>query len=53
VPGTVHVLMTNPRIIVSGNTATAHMIYTEIMNDTVYLAPRLIEQGREDTEFRK
>ena len=53
VPGKVHVLMTNPRIIVSGNTATAHMIYTEIMNDSVYLAPRLIEQGREDTEFRK
>jgi len=53
VPGKVHVLMTNPRIIVNGNTATAHMIYTEIMNDSVYLAPRLIEQGREDTEFRK
>jgi len=53
VPGKVHVLMTNPRIIVSGNTATAHMIYTEVMNDSVYLAPRLIEQGREDTEFSK
>ncbi|MBT5484547.1 MAG: nuclear transport factor 2 family protein [Gammaproteobacteria bacterium] len=53
VPGKVHVLMTNPRIIVTGNTATAHMIYTEVMNDSVYLAPRLIEQGREDTEFRK
>lgn len=53
VPGKVHVLMTNPRIIVNGNTATAHMIYTEVMNDSVYLAPRLIEQGREDTEFRK
>ena len=53
VPGKVHVLMTNPRIIVDGNTATAHMIYTEVMNDTVYLAPRLIEQGREDTKFRK
>jgi hypothetical protein len=53
VPGKVHVLMTNPRIIVTGDTATAHMIYTEVMNDTVYLAPRLIEQGREDTEFRK
>lgn len=53
VPGKVHVLMTNPRIIVTGNTATAHMIYTEVMNDTVYLAPRLIEQGREDTRFSK
>lgn len=53
VPGKVHVLMTNPRIIVTGDTATAHMIYTETMNDTVYLAPRLIEQGREDTWFRK
>ena len=53
VPGKVHVLMTNPRIIVTGDTATAHVIYTETMNDTVYLAPRLIEQGREDTWFRK
>jgi len=53
VPGKVHVLMTNPRIIVTGNTATAHMIYTETINDSVYLAPRLIEQGREDTEFKK
>ncbi|OGT77610.1 MAG: hypothetical protein A3I78_05440 [Gammaproteobacteria bacterium RIFCSPLOWO2_02_FULL_56_15] len=53
VPGKVHVLMTNPRIIVTGDTATAHMIYTETINDTVYLAPRLIEQGREDTWFKK
>ena len=53
VPGKVHVMMTNPRIIVTGDTATAHMIYTETMNDSVYLAPRLIEQGREDTKFRK
>ena len=53
VPGKVHVLMTNPRIIVTGDTATAHMIYTETINDTVYVAPRLIEQGREDTWFRK
>jgi ketosteroid isomerase-like protein len=53
VPGKVHVLLTNPRIIVTGGTATAHMIYTETINDTVYLAPRLIEQGREDTWFKK
>jgi ketosteroid isomerase-like protein len=53
VSGKVHVLMTNPRIIVTGDTATAHMIYTETINDTVYLAPRLIEQGREDTWFKK
>jgi len=53
VPGKVHVLMTNPRIIVTGDTAVAHMIYTETINDTVYLAPRLIEQGREDTWFKK
>jgi ketosteroid isomerase-like protein len=53
VPGKVHVLLTNPRIIVKGDTATAHLIYTETINDTVYLAPRLIEQGREDTWFKK
>lgn len=53
VPGKVHVLMTNPRIIVDGDTASVHLIYTEIMNDSVYLAPRLIEQGREDTKLTK
>ena len=53
VPGKVHVLMTNPYIVIKGDTATAHMIYTETINDTVYLAPRLIEQGREDTWFKK
>ena len=53
VPGKVHVLFTNPRIIVTGDTATAHLIYTETINDSVYLAPRLIEQGREDSWFRK
>ena len=53
VTGKVHVLMTNPRIIVTGDTATAHMVYTETINDSVYQAPRLIEQGREDTWFRK
>jgi hypothetical protein len=29
------------------------MIYMETINDTVYLAPQLIEQGREDTWFKK
>lgn len=53
VPGKVHVLMNNPRIIIRGDTATAHLIYTETINDSVYLAPRLIEQGREDTWFKK
>lgn len=53
VPGKVHVLMNNPRIVVTGDTAIAHLIYTETINDTVYLAPRLIEQGREDTWFKK
>ena len=46
-------LLTNPVIEVSGNTARAHVIWTGVMNPGVGEAPTLYEQGREDTELVK
>lgn len=49
----VHMLLSNPIINVKGNTATAWLIWTGVMNDNIRLAPRLMEQGREYTELVK
>lgn len=48
-----HMLLTNPVIEVKGDTATAHVIWTGVMNDGVGKPPKLYEQGREDTELVK
>ena len=48
-----HMLLNNPVIEVNGDTAEAHVIWTGIMNAGVGVAPRLYEQGREDTELVK
>jgi hypothetical protein len=48
-----HLLISNPRIVVNGNTATAHLIYTIVVNDNVKAMPRFIEQGRDDSELVK
>lgn len=51
--GTVHMLLNNPRIRVNGNSATAETVWTGVISETVRLAPRLFEQGREYTELAK
>lgn len=48
-----HVLLTNPIIDIKGNTATAHVIWTTVVNDGITKPPRITEQGREDTELVK
>lgn len=48
-----HMLLTNPVIEVNGDTATAHVIWTGVMNNGVGEPPSLYEQGREDTELVK
>ena len=48
-----NMMLTNPIINVEGNVATAHVIWTGIMNEGVGKAPSLYEQGREYTELRK
>lgn len=45
--GTFHMLLGNPLITVTGDTATARFIWTGIISDTVKSPPRLLEQGRE------
>jgi hypothetical protein len=46
-------LFTNPIIEVEGNKATAHTLWTGVMNQGVGQAPTLYEQGREYTELLK
>lgn len=48
-----HMLLTNPVIEVNGDVATAHVIWTGVMNEGVGKPPSLFEQGREDTELVK
>jgi hypothetical protein len=45
--GTFRMLLTNLFITVDGDTATAQMLWTQTLNDTLKGPPRLIEQGRE------
>jgi hypothetical protein len=52
-PGTFRMLLTNPRIVVNGDTATADVIWTGINSDAVTTTPQLVEQGREHDELVK
>ena len=47
-----NMMLTNPIINVEGNIATAHVIWTGIMNEGVGKPPSIYEQGREYTELR-
>ena len=46
-------LLTNPIIEINGNMATAHVIWTGVMNEGIGKLPQIVEQGREDTELVK
>jgi ketosteroid isomerase-like protein len=48
-----HMLLTNPVITIKGNTATAHVIWTGVMNEGIGKLPQIVEQGREDTDLVK
>jgi SnoaL-like domain len=48
-----HMLLTNPIINVEGNKATAHLIWTGVMNEGIGKVPSLYEEGREYSELRK
>lgn len=45
--GTFRMILSNLIIDVKGDTATAQMLWTQTLNDTIKAPPRLIEQGRE------
>ena len=48
-----NMILSNPIINVEGNVATAHLIWTGVMNEGVGKAPTIYEQGREYTELKK
>lgn len=48
-----HMLLSNPIVKINGNTATAHLIWTGVMNEGIGKLPQIVEQGREDTELVK
>ena len=51
--GKFHMLMTNPRIEVHGDKATADLIWTGIDSETVKAQPHFVEQGREHDDLVK
>ena len=51
--GRTHMLLNNLLVSVKGDRAQAWLIWTGVMNDTVRLTPRLLEQGREYDELVK
>lgn len=52
-PGTFRMLLTNLKIVVSGETATADVIWTGVNSVQVTAAPQFVEQGREHDELVK
>jgi ketosteroid isomerase-like protein len=48
-----NMMLTNPIINVEGDVATAHLLWTGVMNEGPGKPPSLYEQGREYTELRK
>jgi hypothetical protein len=51
--GKMHMLLNNAIINVDGNTATAWVIWTGVMNEDIKGPPRFLEQGREFDELVK
>ena len=51
--GTFRMLLTNLKIAVNGNSATADVLWTGINSETVHATPQLVEQGREHDELVK
>jgi len=51
--GKFRMLLTNPHIVVNGDTATADVIWTGINDESLAAAPRFVEQGREHDELVK
>jgi hypothetical protein len=51
--GTFRMLLTNPKIVVDGETATADVIWTGVNSATIAATPQFVEQGREHDELVK
>jgi SnoaL-like domain len=52
-PGKFHMLLTNPKIVVNGATASADLIWTGVRSENPKATPQFVEQGREHDELVK
>lgn len=52
-PGTFRMLLTNPHIVITGDAATADVIWTGVNSASVKSLPQIVEQGREHDELVK
>jgi hypothetical protein len=52
-PGKFRMLLTNPKIVVNGDTATADVIWTGVRSENPKATPQFVEQGREHDELVK
>jgi SnoaL-like domain len=52
-PGAFRMLLTNPHIVVTGDAATADVIWTGVSSASVKSLPQIVEQGREHDELIK
>jgi hypothetical protein len=52
-PGAFRMLLTNPHIVVTGDAATADVIWTGVNSASVNALPQIVEQGREHDELVK
>jgi hypothetical protein len=53
IKGTFHMLLSNPIVVVNGDTAVADVLWTGVISETVQATPRFVEQGREHDELVK
>ena len=51
--GTFRMLLTNPKVVVNGDTATADVIWTGVHSESPTATPQIVEQGREHDELVK
>ena len=52
-PGKFHMLLTNLKIVVNGESATADVLWTGVNSENVKATPQFVEQGREHDELVK
>jgi hypothetical protein len=52
-PGTFRMMLSNLKIVVNGNTATADVVWTGVNSASVTATPQFVEQGREHDELVK
>ena len=52
-PGTFRMLLSNPHIVVTGDSATVDVIWTGVNSSSVSSLPQIVEQGREQDELVK